>query len=185
VTGPDRLAPFLAELDRLNLDDLAMVALPEPDAAARADLLQQALDAAAAAGPERLEEVRAAPARARDTLVGAYSRRGYDPSWFGLMWGRSIGRADDRARLIAAVEDAAVAEIVADLLPDDAVAALCEGFALASSLPGTAPSPNPRLGSRPAAGAVAAIGVVTWLIGIGPIVIGIVGGILARRRRRE
>jgi hypothetical protein len=137
----DRLAAFLAELARHSVDDLAMVALPEPDPNERAALLQRAVDAAHEAG--RREALAAAPARARDALFRSYSRRGYDPTWFGLNWGRSLGRADDRARLVAAVEDAAVAAVVADLLSAEDAAALREPFEIAASMAGASPETNP------------------------------------------
>ena len=142
----DPLAAFLAELGRFSVDDLAMVALPEPDPDERAALLQRAVDAAHAA--DRREELAAAPARAREQLFRAWSRRGYEPTWFGLNWGRSLGRADDRARLVAAVEDAAVAAVVADLLSAEDVGALREPFEIATSMAGAGPvveSDRPRL----------------------------------------
>ena len=143
MTSPaaDPFGDFLRELGLLSIDDLAMVALPEPDPDERAALLQRAVDAADAAG--RRELLASAPARARDSLFRAYSRRGYDPTWFGLNWGRSLGRADDRARLVAAVEDAAVAAVVADLLPADDVAALREPYEIAASMAGAGPDTNP------------------------------------------
>jgi len=139
----DRTAAFLETLSRLNVDDLAVLALPEPDPDERTDLLARAITAAEEAG--RLDEVRAAPGRAREIIVQAFSFRAYDPTWFGLNWGRSLGRADDRARLLAAVEDAAIAAVVADLLPEDDVAALREPFERIASMAGTAPAANPLI----------------------------------------
>lgn len=180
---PDRLAPFLDRLSHLAIDDLAMLALPEPDPEARRALLQRALDAAVSSG--RGDEARTAPGRARDAIVRAYSFRGYDATWFGLNWGRSIGRADDRARLIAAIEDAALAEMVADLLPLDDVAALREPFELAASMTGAAPLANPRLDSKAGAGVVG----VAWLVGalsvVGPAVIAALAALASLRRRRR
>ena len=179
----DRIAPFLERLSHLNLDDLAMLALPEPDAAARNELLQRALDTAEAAG--RGPAAREAPSRARDAMVRAYSFRGYDATWFGLNWGRSIGRANDRARLIAAIEDAALAEVVADLLPADDVATLRDPFELAASMTGAAPLANPRLDSK---AGIAVVG-VAWFVGalsiVGPAVIAALAGIASLRRRRR
>jgi hypothetical protein len=129
---PDRLEAFLAELGRLSVDDLSVVALPEPDPDERAALLQRAVDVAHAA--DRREELAMAPARAREQLLRAWSRRGYEPTWFGLNWGRSLGRADDRARLVAAVEDAAVAAVMADLLSPEDAGALREPFEIAASM---------------------------------------------------
>jgi len=183
MTEPDRVAPFLERLSHLNLDDLAMLALPEPDAAVRIELLQRALDAAESAG--RGAEAREAPARARDAIVRAFSFRGYDATWFGLNWGRSIGRADDRARLMTAIEDAALAEVVADLLPPDDVGTLREPFDLVASMAGSAPLASPRLDSKAGAGIVG----VAWLAGalsvVGPAVIAAMAGITSLRRRRR
>jgi hypothetical protein len=168
VTSPasDPLASFLRELGRLSVDDLAMVALPEPDPDERAGLLQRAVDAAGAAG--RREALAVAPGRARDALFRSYSRRGYDPTWFGLNWGRSLGRADDRARLVAAVEDAAVASIVADLLSADDIAALREPFEIAASMAGAGPDTNSgtqgSLRGRPLAIAAFVIGVFMAIV---------------------
>jgi hypothetical protein len=178
----DRLAPFLEQLYRRNLDDLGVIALPEPDQAVRAELLASATAAAAAAGPDRLAELRSVPDRVGALAFRSYSFRGYEPSWFGLMWGRSIGRAGDRARLIAAVEDAAVAEVVADLLPADDLAALREPFELASSMAGAASSVNPRITSRRAAGVVAGVYLAAWLAGAGAVIAGAIVGLLSRRR---
>jgi hypothetical protein len=107
----ERLDAFLEALSRRNLDDLGVVALSEPDPTARGALLRRATAAAAAAGADRLAEVRAVPDRVQAIAFRSFAFRGYEPTWFGLNWGRSIGRADDRARLVAAVEDAAVADV--------------------------------------------------------------------------
>lgn len=175
----DRTAAFLETLSRLTVDDLAVLALPEPDPDERTALLARAITAAEDAG--RLDEVRAAPGRARDAIVQAFSFRAYDPTWFGLNWGRSLGRADDRARLLAAVEDAAIAAVVADLLSEDDVAALREPFERISSMTGTAPAANPQIQGRNrrravigavfvagAAGAAALGGVIAAVGAIGP-----------------
>ena len=143
----DPLEAFLAELGRLNIDDLLMIALPEPDPDERAALLQRAVDAAHAA--DRREALAAAPRRARDQLFRAWSRRGIDPTWFGLNWGRSLGRSEDRARLVAAVEDAAVAAVVGDLVPEEDVVALREPFEIAASMAGAGPDTNPSARGEP------------------------------------
>lgn len=179
----DRVGAFLETLERLNVDDLAMLALPEPDPAERSALVQRAESAAEAAG--RYDEVRAAPGRAREALVQAFSFRAYDPTWFGLNWGRSLGRADDRARLVAAVEDAAVAAVVADLLPEDDIATLREPFERVASMAGTAPAANPLIeGSRRRRAVVAALFALsvagTAAVGGGLAALATLGG---RRRR--
>ncbi|MEA2518699.1 MAG: hypothetical protein QOF49_779 [Chloroflexota bacterium] len=183
----DRLGPFLERLSRLSVDDLAIIALPEPDAATRLELLQRALDAAERAG--RGAESRAAPGRARDQLLDAFARRAYEPTWFGPNWSRSLGRADDRARLLVAVADAAVAESVADLIDEDDVTALRGPFEIVASMSGAAASSNPRVNGRNARTGVAGVVVVTSLVGgfaaIGPLVIAGLAGLASLRRRRR
>jgi hypothetical protein len=176
----DRIAPFLERLSHLNVDDLAMLALPEPDTAERNALLQRALDAAEAAG--RGADAREAPARARDAVVRAFSFRSYDATWFGLNWGRSFGRAKDRARLIAAIEDAALAEVVADLIDEDDDAILREPFELVASMAGTAPPSSPIIDSRGARGAFGVAWLLGWIAVGGPAIAGVLAGIVALRR---
>ncbi len=178
----DRTAAFLATLLRFSVDDLAVLALPEPDPDERTALLARAITAAEEAG--RLDEVRAAPGRAREVIVNSFAFRAYDPTWFGLNWGRSLGRSDDRARLLAAVEDAAVAAVVADLLPEDEVAALREPFERIASMAGTAPAANPQIEGPNRRRAV--IGAVFVLGAAGAAALGgliaAVGAIGAKRR---
>jgi hypothetical protein len=165
----DRLAPFLDRLSRLSVDDLAVLALPEPDPEERAELMARALAVAEPAG--RADDLRRAPGRARDAAIGAFSFRGYEPTWFGLNWGRSLGRADDRAHLLAAIEDAAIAEIVADLLGTDDLRLLREPFERAISMSGSASSASPEFsGSRGRRGIVG----ITWLVAAFPRVGGAV-----------
>ena len=183
-TDVDRVGAFLGALERLTVDDLAVLALPEPDPDERTALLARAITAAEEAG--RLDEVRAAPGRAREVIVNAFAFRAYDPTWFGLNWGRSLGRADDRARLLAAVEDAAIAAVVADLLPEDEVAALREPFERVASMAGTAPAANPQIEGAGRRRAV--VGTVFVLSAIGAAAIGgtvaALGALAAKARRR-
>jgi hypothetical protein len=180
----DRLAAFLDELYHRNLDDLGMISLPEPDPSVRAELLGRATAAATAAGPDRLAELRSVPDRVGELAFRSYSFRGFEPSWFGLVWGRSIGRATDRARLVAAVEDAAVAEVVADLLPPEDLADLREPFAIASSMVGAAPGVNPRFASRRAAGAAAGVWLAAAFTVGSAVLAGAIAGLLSRLRER-
>jgi hypothetical protein len=185
VTPPvDRTAAFLETLSRFTVDDLAVLALPEPDPDERTALLARAITIAEEAG--RLDEVRAAPGRAREVIVQAFSFRAYDPTWFGLNWGRSLGRADDRARLLAAVEDAAIAAVVADLLPEDDVAALREPFERITSMAGTAAAANPQIEGATRRRAV--VGTIFVLSAMGAAAIGggiaALGALAAKYRRR-
>jgi hypothetical protein len=187
MAGPDRLALFLQVLDRLSLDDLGMTALPEPDAAARSERFDRAMAAAGRAGPDRQAELEATPRRIREHLLAAYNDRGFQPSWFGVMWARSIGRADDRAHLISAIEDAGIAAVVHDLLPADDLAALREPFVLAASMRSTAPSINPRIELPERAAPLIAIVLVGSLLVVGSVVVFVFLILVAtatRRRRR-
>jgi len=178
----DRLAPFLEELYHRNLDDLGMISLPEPDQTVRAELLGRATAAATAAGPDRLAELRSIPDRVGELAFRSYSFRGFEPSWFGLIWGRSIGRAADRARLVAAVEDAAVAEVVADLLLPEDLAELREPFAIASSMAGAAPDVNPRFDSRRTASAAAGLWLAAAFTVGSAVLAGAIAGVISRFR---
>jgi hypothetical protein len=161
----DRSAAFLARLAHLDVDDLQVLALAPSDPMEHEALVERAVAAAEAAGrgPELEETVE----QARDGIVRAFSRRGYDPTWFGLNWGRALARPDDRVALVEAVEDAAIAAAVADLVPDDA-AALAERFELAASMAGTAPSANPHSSThRNTVRASWVFGAWTWLLAFG------------------
>jgi hypothetical protein len=187
MAGPDRLALFLQVLDRLSLDDLGMTALPEPDATARSERFERAIAAAGRAGPDRLAELEDTSRRIREHLLAGYNVLGFQPSWFGVMWSRSVGRADDRAHLISAIEDAAIAAVVDDLLPADDLVALREPFVLAASMRGTAPSINPRIELPEQAGPLVAVVLVVSLLVVGSVVVFvflILAATATRRRRR-
>lgn len=136
----DRIEPFLRRLERLSVDDLQVVVLGPADLDARDRLLDRIDTAAIAAG--RLDELDDAADRASEVIVRALSFRGYEPTWFGLNWGRASARPEDRAVLVQAVEDAAMAAIVADLVPDDA-AELAGRFEIVASMTGSAAAANP------------------------------------------
>jgi hypothetical protein len=114
----ERTRSCLERLDRLGVDDLSVLALAPSDPSELDRLRERAELTAEDAG--RLGELDEAVIRARELVVHAFSFRGLEPTWFGLNWGRALSRADDRARLLAAVEDAAMATVVEDLLPDEA-----------------------------------------------------------------
>lgn len=137
----DRIDGFLRRLGRLNLDDLTVLALGPVDIEER-DRLLDGIDAAARAAG-RLDEVDEAADRADDFMFARFSDRGFEPTWLGVTWGRSVGRVEDRTRLIQAVEDAAMAAVVADLAPADA-ARLSEPFELLATMAGAAPAGPPR-----------------------------------------
>ena len=152
----ERVEGFLRRLERISVDDLSVLALAPADPVEAGGLQERAEDAAEQAG--RLDLFDAAVDRSRDVIVQSFSFRGLEPTWFGLNWGRALSRSEDRTRLFEAVEDAAMAAVVEDLLPEEA-AALAEPFELAASMLGAAPSSNPS--SVPHRNAVR----TAWLLG--------------------
>jgi hypothetical protein len=186
----NRLDAFLDRLDRLALEDLRLLALPLPDPAVRAAVLDEVNRAAATAGRTAL--VDDARRRARDAIVTAYDRHLYDPTWAGLNWGRSLGTAKDRLGLTLAAEDAAVASVMSDLLDEDLVESLAEGFEHAAGMSGATTTPSLSLDRRGAQGwlvrivfvamTIAAIG-VALVVGVAQLAIGLIVGVVGSRRR--
>jgi hypothetical protein len=159
----ERVDAFLRRLGDLSVDDLTVLALAPADPDERERLLDRIDAAARATG--RLDEIDEAADRAHDALVGAFAVRGLDPTWFGLNWGRSLGRSADRAVLLQAVEDAAMAAVVADVAPEDA-ALLAEPFELVAGMVGAAPTANPSAGRMgPNLVRIAwVVGAVGWIV---------------------
>ena len=180
MTPGDRLDAFLHELDRTKLADLEVLALPEPDPEERAALLGRVAEAAARPDAVDVDDTRAG---IRELMLRRLSDDGFRPTWAGLNWVASPMRIEDRAWLIVAVEDAAVAALLEDRLDPDDVAALREPFAIASSMEGAGTTGVPDLsGSRIAAAPLTALAVSTGAGGLG--IIATIGAFLRRRRRR-
>jgi hypothetical protein len=188
----DRLDAFLERLDRLALEDLRLLALPLPDPVVRAAVLDEVNRTAATAGRTGL--VDEARRRARDAIVIAYDRHMYDPTWAGLNWGRSLGTAKDRLGLTVAAEDAAVAAVMSDVLDEDLVESLAEGFEHAAGMSGATTTPSLSFDRPGAQGwlvrivfvamAIAAIG-VAFVVGVAQLAIGLVVAIAGSRRRSD
>jgi hypothetical protein len=180
MTPNDRLDAFLHELDRTKLADLEVLALPEPDPDGRAALLARVAEAAAQPDAVDVEGTRIG---VRELMLRRLSGDGFRPTWAGLNWVASPMRIEDRARLIVAVEDAAVAALLEDRLDPDDVAALGEPYAIASSMEGAGTTGVPDLsGSRIAAAPLTALAVSTGAGGLG--IIATIAAFLRRRRRR-
>jgi hypothetical protein len=157
----ERVRLFLERLDRLSVDDLSVLALAASDPSELDRLREQAELTAEDAG--RRGELDEAVSRAHVLVVHAFSLRGLEPTWFGLNWGRALSRSDDRALLFAAVDDAARASVVEDLLPDEA-ATLAEPYELAASMRGLAPTSNPTSSAHRNAVRVAwVLGAFGWI----------------------
>lgn len=117
-----RLEKLFASFDRLTPFELERVGLRRRDEATRAALLRDVVQAANAA--DRTVLLAEARARARDTVFRRYDAGGLHPTWGGLNWGISQGTIEDRVAIVEALEDAASATVVADLVAPDVVAAL-------------------------------------------------------------
>ncbi len=108
-----RVESFFADLEHIGWEDLGSISFPT-DTSARAVARAAAATAAAEAGRAPfLAETRNA---AGDWVLRAYSAGMYQPTFFGLNWGRSTGTLPDRVAVAGAVEDAATAAIVEDLV---------------------------------------------------------------------
>ena len=184
-----RLDAFIVRLQRLDLEDLRLLALPVPDPEERAALLAEIGEQAAAAGRTALvEEGRE---RVRAAIVTAYDRHMYDPTWVGLNWGRSLGTTKDRLGLIVAAEDAAIAAVMSDLLDVDLVASLAEPLEHAAGMTGATTTPSLSLDRPGPQGwllrivflitAIVAIGAAA-VVGAAQLAIGVIAAILAGRR---
>ena len=175
----DRVLTFLSRLDRLSVDDLIVLALAPSDPDEVDRLRERAEQAAEGAG--RRDELDEAIDRAREMIITSFSFRGLEPTWFGLNWCRSIGRAEDRARLFAAIEDGARAAIVADLVPEEA-GILGDPFEIAASMRGTGPSSNPSSSVHRNAVRLAWVYATFGLITVGAqLIVDLVAEILADR----
>jgi hypothetical protein len=116
-----RLEALFEGLDRLTPDELARIGLRRDHGAARRSQLELVEAAARSAGRSRLlEEARAA---ARDAVMQRFSGD-LDPTWSGVGWGMSQGRAEDRAAIVEALEDAASVAVVWDLVDPEVADAL-------------------------------------------------------------
>lgn len=183
MTPNERLEAFLQELDRTSLPDLEVLALPEPDPALRQDLLGRVAAAAAAAPDRAAIDIAAVRADVADLMLRRFSNVAYQPTWAGLNWAASPMRVDDRARLIVAIEDAAVAAVLGDRLEPEDAAALRERFEVAASMSGAGMTGVPDLsGSRAAAAPLAALVITSGAGGLG--FIAALAAFLRRRRRK-
>lgn len=178
-----RVDALLGAFEQLTPDQLAAIGLrPAPDE--ERERLRSIVDEAAAR-LGRASLVGEARGRARETVLRRYADGMFHPTWAGLNWGISQGRAEDRAAVANALADAAACAVVEDgldpevrdalRLDADHVLALAPGWAsegsLARALAGPA-GPDLRRSSavRLAAGAAAAVAVI---LGVGSLVLAV------------
>jgi hypothetical protein len=118
----ERVEAVLDGFNRLSPDELARIGLSRRDPTARAALLRTASNAARDAGREELfAETRR---RARDTILRRYQQGAIHPTWITLNWGLSQGTTEDRVAIIDALQDAATAAVVVDLVDPEVTDAL-------------------------------------------------------------
>jgi hypothetical protein len=95
---------------------LQVVVVAPPDLARRA-ARERARTAAIVAGRRAL--VDEATAAARDLAMRAFARSGFSGTWAATDMAVSVVRASDRVATAAALEDAAIAAVVEDLVDED------------------------------------------------------------------
>jgi hypothetical protein len=117
-----RLQTLFAGFDRLTPFELERIGLRRRDDEAREALLHTVAEAARSA--DRTLLLGEARGQARDTVLRRYRDGGLHPTWVGLNWGISQGTIEDRVAIVEALEDAAAAAVVADLVQPEVVEAL-------------------------------------------------------------
>lgn len=182
----ERLDAFLARLDRLALEDLRLVALPVPAPEERDATLDVVRRAATEAG--RTSLVEQARHRTRKAVMIAYDRHQFDPTWAGLNGGRSLGTTRDRLGLVLAAEDAAIVEVMSDLLDEETLASLAEPFEHAAGMTGATTTPSLSLDRPGRQGLLVRmvfgvmLVVTAIVIGAAQAALGLIAAILSARR---
>jgi hypothetical protein len=108
-----RVAGLLEELARIELN---VIVVARPDATREA-ARDRAREAAIAAGRGQLLDE--AIVAVREAVLRTFARAGYSGTWAVTDMAVSVVRADDRVATAAAFEEAAMAEIVEDLVDED------------------------------------------------------------------
>ncbi len=122
VQARERLEALFEGFDRLTPDELAHMGMRRDHGEARRSLLRVCAEAAEKHG--RTELFGEARMQARDAVMNRYSAGSLHPTFIGLNWGLSQGTVEDRVSVVQALEDAAAAAVVADLVDRDVVDAL-------------------------------------------------------------
>ncbi len=121
-----RLEILARQLERVGLTDLRRV-VTEGGPPGRRSLRRET--EAAVTRAELGELLAEARARFQDWLERAYNRGGYDPTPLGLNWGRSIGSVADRVDVFRTVDDAVLATVAHELIPEGDRQVLLEPYA--------------------------------------------------------
>jgi hypothetical protein len=190
-------ARVAALLDRARRIQLQVVVVAPPDDA-RLAARDRARSAAIAAGREAL--IDEAVAAARDQTLRGFARSAFSGTWAFTDWSMSVARADDRVAAASALEEAAMAEVVEDLVDPDTLEVLRSTSEELASM-AQVPTPGSIAGiGRPGApiqglvplalvGALAFVLVLGGLVGASIVTLALglalVAGLAQRRRGSE
>ena len=122
VQARARLEALFEGFDRLTPDELSRMGMRRDHGQARASLLRVCAEAAEKHGRTNL--LVEARVQAREAVLNRYSAGSLHATYIGLNWGISQGTVDDRVSVVQALEDAAAAAVVADVVERDVVDAL-------------------------------------------------------------
>jgi hypothetical protein len=121
-----RLEIMARQLEHVGLVDLRRV-VTEGGPPGRASLRRET--EAAVTRADLGDLLADARTRFRDWLEQAYNRGGYDPTPIALNWGRTLGSVEDRVDVFRTVDDAVLATVAHELVPDEDRQALFEPYA--------------------------------------------------------
>jgi hypothetical protein len=184
-------------LERARRIQLQVVVVAPPDEA-RLAARDRARTAAIAAG--RGELIDEATAAARDQTLRGFARSAFSGTWAFTDWSMSVARADDRVAAASALEEAAMAEVVEDLVDPETLDILRSTSEELASL-AEMPTPGSIAGfGRPGAtihglvplALVGALAILLVLAGLGgasivslALGLALVAGLAQRRRGSE
>lgn len=180
-------------LERLTRVNLQVVVIAPPDDTRRS-ARERARAAATAAGRGGLFEE--AVSAAREAVIRAFSRGGFSGTWAANDWSISVATPKDRVAAAAAFEEAAMAEVVEDVVDADTLEILrasTDELIRSSEVPSPGSlssfsrsairSPNPVLSAL-----LIILGLsLSFIVGVGPALLAIAVGLalaVAGRRFR-
>jgi hypothetical protein len=108
-------------LERLTRVNLQVVVIAPPDDTRRSAQARARSAAIAAGRGDLFEEAASA---ARETVIRAFSRGGFSGNWAANDWSISVATPKDRVAAAAAFEEAAMAEVVEDVVDDETLEVL-------------------------------------------------------------
>ena len=164
-------ARVAALLDALSRIDLQVVVVAKPDQT-RLQARDRATEAAIIAGRSAL--LYETTAAVRETVMGMFARAGFSGTWAVTEMSVSVARADDRVAAAAALEEAAMAEVVEDLVDEKTLAIL---RSTAGELAGLKGIPSPGSLAAIATPASAVTGPWSMIIVVAMIAVVVAGAV--------